>query len=185
MKSSTTFYQTRQLALLALCVLSTTLFAAAQEETKTSELLLFGETEYLYIEEAAYTYDSRIDTGATTNSIHAEKITPFERDGENWVRFELVNYKTEKRIELEKPVSRVVSIKRHGTDSQERFVVLLGVLIGSEIIHMEFSLNNRENYSYPLLVGRNLLRGVATVDVSQSYVQGKPSTKQIKASQRQ
>ena len=35
----------------------------------------------------ALEYPARIDSGATTTSMHAESIKSFERDGQRWVRF--------------------------------------------------------------------------------------------------
>ena len=134
-----------------------------------AELVVVGATEYLYIKEANFAYDARVDTGATTCSIHAEDIAPFERDGEQWVKFTLVNFDTKERTELKKAVVRVAKIKQHKSETLERYVVHLSVLIAGKDTDIEFSLTNRKNYSYPLLVGRNLLRGVAVVDVSQSY----------------
>ncbi len=148
-------------------------FADQKDVEAEPSLKIFGETEYLFIQEAKLHYDSRIDTGATTCSIHAVDIEPFERDGDAWVKFNLVDVKKKQNIAVEKPVARVVSIKRHGAESQERYVVLLGVKLGDDVVKTEFSLTDRSDYTYPLLVGRNLLRGVATVDVSKSYVLGK------------
>lgn len=154
--------------------------AADSEDADVEQMLTIGETEYIYIQESDFAYDSRIDTGATTCSIHAEEITPFERDGEQWVTFKLVNFKTDERIEIEKPVTREVSIKRHGSDAQERYVVSLGVKIRDAMVKTEFSLTDRSDYSYPLLVGRNMLRGIAVVDVSQSYLMGREAKKTAK-----
>lgn len=154
--------------------------AANTEDADEAQILTIGETEFIYIQEADFAYDSRIDTGATTCSIHAEEITPFERDGEQWVKFKLANFKSNARIEIEKPVVREVSIKRHGSDSQQRYVVSLGVKIRDAIVKTEFSLTERTDYTYPLLVGRNMLRGVAVVDVSQSYLMGKQVQKRPK-----
>ncbi|MGB0414222.1 MAG: ATP-dependent zinc protease [Coraliomargarita sp.] len=145
----------------------------AQSDAAEEQILIVGETEYIYIKDSGYAYDSRIDTGATTCSIHAEEITPFERDGESWVKFKLVNFNNKERIELERRIARVAQIKRHGFDSQERYVVKLTVVIDNKEAKVEFSLADRTNYTYPLLVGRNLLRGQAIVDVNQSYMLGK------------
>lgn len=151
--------------------------AVAQSDAAEEQILMVGETEYIYVKDSDYAYDSRIDTGATTCSIHAEEIIPFERDGESWVKFKLVNFKNKERIELERRVTRVAQIKRHGFDSQERYVVKLIVVIDNKEAKVEFSLADRANYTYPLLVGRNLLRGQAVVDVNQSYLLGKRRSK--------
>jgi hypothetical protein len=147
------------------------------------ELLTIGEAEHLYVHEAEYAYDARIDTGATTCSIHAEDITAIERDGEQWVKFNLVNFDTKERTERVDKVVRVVEIKQHASESVSRYVVRLKVQLGEDTRLFEFSLADRSNYSYPMLVGRNLLRGIAVVDVSQSYTLKKPTKKSIAKSQ--
>ena len=154
-----------------------------ESDPAASEMIVIGETENLYVMEAEYAYDARIDTGATTCSLHAEDIVPFERDGEQWVTFNLVNFDTKERIELKEKVVRVAEIKQHESDSVARYVVKLKVFINQEARSFEFSLTDRSNYSYPLLVGRNLLRGIATVDVSQSYTLKHPTKESIAKSQ--
>jgi len=137
-------------------------------------MLVVGEAEYVFVTEAGWAYDSRIDTGAATCSIHAESIEPFERDGEPWVSYRLINPESGKAAELESRVERVVKIKGRGSEaSQERYVVKLEATVGERTMRLEFNLTNRADFEYPLLVGRNLLRGVALVDVSKAYVQGK------------
>ena len=155
------------------------------KDPAAEELLTIGETEHLYVHEAEYAYDARIDTGATTCSIHAENITPIERDGEQWVKFNLVNFDTKERIECSEKVMRVVEIKQHGSKSVSRYVVILKLQLGDDTLPFEFSLADRSNYSYPMLVGRNLLRGIAVVDVSQSYTLPKPTQKSTAKSQTQ
>lgn len=145
-----------------------TILASAADPAE-GKLVVIGETEYLYISEAEYAYDARIDTGATTSSIHAEDIVSVERDGEQWVNFNLVNFDTKERIECSEKVVRIVEIKQHASDSVKRFVVQLHVQVAGEPNVFEFSLADRSHYSYPMLVGRNMLRGIAVVDVSRSY----------------
>ena len=47
--------------------------------------------EHVYISPPGILLTARIDTGATTSSIDARNIEPFERDGKRWVRFEVIN----------------------------------------------------------------------------------------------
>jgi len=153
--------------------------AGAKPDPVEGNLITIGEAEYLYVLEAEYAYDARIDTGATTCSIHAEDITVIERDGEQWARFNLVNFDTKERIERSEKIVRVVDIKQHGSESVSRYVVVLKVQFAGELRPFEFTLADRSNYSYPMLVGRNLLRGIALVDVSQSYTLPKVTAKPI------
>ncbi|MFC5051395.1 RimK/LysX family protein [Rubritalea spongiae] len=131
-----------------------------------SDLRVLGEVEPIGVLDVDWYYSARIDTGATTSSIHAEKIEPFERDGVQWVRFELVNEESGKKEKLERKIERKVRIKEHDDDSERRYVVKLHVYYGGENELLEFTLTDRSGYKYPLLVGRNLLRGIAVVDVS-------------------
>ena len=32
---------------------------------------------------------ARVDSGAKTSALHATNITPFEKNGENWVKFDI------------------------------------------------------------------------------------------------
>ena len=139
-------------------------------------LAVIGQAEYVTVLPQNYRYKARIDTGATTCSISALKIEPFERDGEKWVRFCLPlpgssSDENPKLSEpLEYPITREVNIKRHGAPDQIRPAVKLRVRLGSFEGLVEFTLTDRTKYEYPVLVGRNLLEGHAVVDVSKSYV---------------
>lgn len=117
---------------------------------------------------------ARVDTGATTSSMDARDIKLFERDGDRWVRFRVVDRGTGDSVKLERKVTRVVNIKRHGADTQERFVVKLRVGMGDWKRSVEFTLTNREKYDFPVLVGRNILGDGMLVDVSAEYVMGEP-----------
>lgn len=137
-------------------------------------MVVIGEIEWIGIAESKFAYSSRIDTGATTSSIHAENIKGFERDGQAWVRFDLVNPDGDGRVHLEKKVTRVAEIKRHGAEPQKRYVVHLKAVYAGFSSDLEFSLTDRSAYTFPLLVGRNLLRGTAMVDVNLKHTLGKP-----------
>ena len=71
---------------------------------------------------------------------------------------------------MERPLSRVVLIKRKGAESQERPVVVMNVRIGKLERSSEFTLASREGFEFPVLIGRNFLTDEAIVDVSHEYL---------------
>jgi len=132
---------------------------------KEYKKLILGEVEEVYLSAYNISLEARIDTGAQTSSIHAKNIVSFERDGKKWVRFTILD-NDKKEIELKKPVVKTIKVKRHGQYAQDRFVVHMRMNISNLSHYIEVSLNNREDYKYLVLIGRNFLRGNAIVDVS-------------------
>jgi len=143
--------------------------APAQLTSGGEKLLIIGEAEYVTIKPANIRYRARIDTGATTSSIHAVEIKKFERDGKKWVRFKLVKSSGEK-IAMQRPLIRTIEVKRHGTDQQSRPVVSLKIVMGPIKKTTQVSLTDRSQFKYPVLIGRSFLKGTALVDVNRSYV---------------
>lgn len=143
--------------------------APATVKSGGEKLLIVGQVEYITILPAKLRLAARVDTGATTSSIHAVNIKRFERDGKKWVRFYLVG-SGGKKVKMERPVVRTIEVKRHGTSQQSRPVVTLRVAMGPIKTTTQFSLTNRSQFKYPVLIGRSLLNGVAVVDVNREYV---------------
>ena len=112
----------------------------------------------------------RADTGAETTSIDASDIVEFERDGKKWVQFTVTDRSTDVISEIKAPVVRNVRIKQHGVDNVRRQVVELELRMGSLRERVEVTLADREKFDYPILIGRNFLRGRAVVDVSRKYL---------------
>lgn len=130
--------------------------------------VIIGELEEVYLPVYKAFLKGRIDTGAQTSSVHAKEIVPFERDGEKWVRFKVIdNQKGE--IQIKKPIVKTIKVKRHGEESQERYVVHMRLNVSSMSQYIEVSLTDREQYKYPVLIGRNFLQGNALVDVNRRY----------------
>lgn len=135
---------------------------------KPDAKMIIGEVENIRLFPPDIVLKARIDTGAKTTSIDARNITPFERDGKEWVRFVCIDEK-KKEHTLERKVIKTVQIKRHGEDAQDRYVVNMRIVLGSvsQLIHV--NLNDREAYKYPVLIGRNFLRDYFIVDVAKKY----------------
>ncbi len=126
---------------------------------------VIGGIEPVYVLPMKASFDARIDTGAETSSLGASRIRPFERDGEKWVSFDLVNSSTGEKKHFEKRVERKARIRRSTAD-EFRMTVMMDVKIGTEVISTEFTLADRDNFNYQLLIGRNIINGRFIVDPS-------------------
>ena len=135
------------------------------------ELQVFGGIEWVQVGDGGLRAKARIDTGAKTSSLHADDVVEFERDGKRWVRFTFNAEEGQAPQLIEVPVVRKVRIKRHGeeVESQRRYAVKLLLVIGPVSEKVEVTLNDRSDFEYPVLIGRNFLTDNAVVDVSKKY----------------
>ncbi|PJE80200.1 hypothetical protein CI610_00813 [invertebrate metagenome] len=129
---------------------------------------VLGAVETISFPEVKETLPARIDTGAKTSSIDARNIETFKKENHHWVRFSL-RLPDDKKHTIELPVSRFVLIKRHGLPSERRPVVKMQVIIGDITAKTEFTLRNRKDYDYPVLIGVRFLNNTAIVDVSKKF----------------
>lgn len=139
--------------------------------------MTFGRVELVWVDKLSMYLKARIDTGAKSSSIHASNIQYFERDGKDWVRFNLHTHKKTTLAEGDTPVSfelplvRSVKIKQASANRlDKRPVVRMRVRIGPHETDAEFTLNDRKDMLYPVLIGRTFLRDVAVVDVGQVFI---------------
>lgn len=131
---------------------------------KPNAKITIGRIENVRLVPPNVVLKARIDTGAETTSIDARNITPFERDGKQWVRFVCVSGK--KEYTIERKVIKNVRIKRHGEDAQDRYVINMRIVLGDVSRVVRVNLNDRDAYKYPVLIGRNFLRDYFIVDVA-------------------
>ena len=137
--------------------------------------LLVGQEVWILIKAVNTVYSARVDTGAATSSISALDITPFEKDGNSWVRFRVVNDADDEGIEVEAPLVRHAHISQASAEEiDKRPVVKLAIQIGNFSEDAEFTLNDRTAMTYPVLLGREFLKDVAVVDVGKKNVHDKP-----------
>ncbi|WP_426416421.1 ATP-dependent zinc protease [Aestuariirhabdus sp. LZHN29] len=145
------------------------------KQQNIGDMMVIGEVEKARITPGNFVTEARIDTGATTTSIHAWDTVEFERDGKRWVKFKTLGPDSKGSQTLERPVTRIASIKRHGAEDVKRFAVKVTVTIGKVSERIEVTLADRKAFDYKILVGRNLLADLFVVDVSKKNVAGSPA----------
>ncbi|MDT8406458.1 MAG: RimK/LysX family protein [Methylococcales bacterium] len=148
---------------------------ASAQAVHVGEKRIAGWVEKVVLEEGQFILTAKLDTGARTSSIHAQDIGYFTRDGEDWVRFVLpVETKQgNKNQPIEAKLHRMVKIKRHTLPSAERPVIHLGFCLNDHYYVTQFTLADRSNYHYPVLLGRRFLKGRLLVDSATQFTQPK------------
>lgn len=124
---------------------------------------VLGWVEQISLSSEQLPMEAKIDTGADVSSVHVEAMQHLVRDGRPWVEFTLRGTNGEQRV-LQRAIVRVAGIKLKTRGIQQRPVVLLQVCIGNRRQNAEFNLARRDQFRYPVLLGRSFLRGRYLVD---------------------
>ena len=120
---------------------------------------------------------AKIDTGASTSSLHATEIEPYVRDGVEWVRFNahLGTLVQLRHRRCEAPLVAIKTIKSSNGHTQVRYVIRTGLALGDRVWSVEFTLACRKSMRYRLLLGsKALIDGQLVVNPEFKYVQDKP-----------
>ena len=133
-----------------------------------SELEIFGWVERVQLMDGLMSVKAVLDTGAATSSLHASHIRRFRRGGVRYVGFTVTDPDTAEDLKLEKPLVRTVRIVRHDGNHQRRPVVKMPICLGNRTQQVEVNLIDRSNLTYPMLLGRSALEGLALVDAGQT-----------------
>jgi len=109
---------------------------------------------------------SRIDTGAYLSAIHVSSLEQSE-NGLEIVFFdkdENCDYYTGQKIIFTK--YDFIKIKSSNGLVEKRYKILLDIQIKGLTLKRWFSLTDRSRMKYPILIGRNVLKGKFLVDVN-------------------
>lgn len=116
--------------------------------------------------------DAKLDTGAETTSINAEILEEPDEDTESggMIKFRFVGEDGNEAI-FERPIVRWVRIKARDGGSFRRPVVQMKFCVAGRWVEEEVNLADRDEFNYPVLVGRNMLgKAQIAVDSSQTYM---------------
>jgi hypothetical protein len=113
--------------------------------------------------------EAKVDTGAYTSAIHCSHIHVTERKGVKKISFHILGSHQEevgRRVFTTKNFKEK-KIKSSFGQIEERFVIKTKIKLFGRVIRAEFSLSDRTEMKYPVLLGRKLLKNRFIVDVSQ------------------
>ena len=115
---------------------------------------------------------AKLDTGANYATLHAIKITPFEKNGKPYVRFTVhpEQYQNKSKQVCEAPVVEMRSIKSSSGKAQDRYVIRTTLDMGGDKWKIDLTLTNRMNMRYRMLLGRMSIKKRFLVCSSRSYL---------------
>lgn len=126
--------------------------------SKPKELILVGWMERVGLPKLGLPdIMAKIDTGARTSALHADRIEPFDRDGAAWVRFRVRHARARIGATMEHKVHDVRAIKNTSGVPEIRFVIRTDLLIAGHTWRIDLSLTDRSNMRSAMIVGRTAL----------------------------
>lgn len=137
--------------------------------TKLGKKHVIGATATVEEVRSDLHFRARVDTGATTTSLHVEEYKiedEAERMQDNVgkkIRFRMTNQDGESEW-MESRIAEV-SIVKTSVDRERRYKVLLTLRLYEVKKKVLVTLKDRSHMKYPMLLGRNFLRGDFVVDV--------------------
>ena len=162
-------------------VLGTSAEAAQKDAADREDKHIIGATAIITETSTGIPFEARIDTGAKSCALHVEKIeidNPEKRPNKGKkIRF-LIKNEHGQSDWIESKVVAVVRVKSSSLKDgkyDRRFKVRLTLKWEDVEKEVTVSLDDRTDMTYPLLIGRNFLRGDFLVDVSL----GKPDVKKV------
>lgn len=138
---------------------------------------IIGWREWLSIPELGIPrIKAKVDTGARTSCLHTCGLETYEsRAGEARVRFTVhpLQKKTDYSVECDCPLLRQHEVKDSGGHVEMRPFISVPITLGALTWEVEFSLTNRDNMKFRMLLGRTAMKGRFLVNPALSYQFGK------------
>lgn len=127
------------------------------------------------------TIKARVDSGAKTSALHAVNIQSFEKDGENWVKFDInpIQKNTKAVIHCQAPLIDKRVVKSSSGFREQRYVIKTEIQFGGASWEVELTLTNRDSMGFRMLLGREAMSGRVLVDPEQKYLLGQPTKEKL------
>ena len=124
---------------------------------------------------------AKVDTGAYGSAIHCSRVRLVRKDGKEVLSFILLDedhplYKEEVHYAEH---FREKKVKSSSGEAEERYIITTDVVIFGQRISTDFSLTDRSDMKYPVLLGRKFLRKRFVVDVGKRDISYKRKRKDI------
>jgi hypothetical protein len=117
----------------------------------------------------------KVDTGARSSALHAFNVERFERDGRDWVRFDVHPIQDDSKftIPAEAPLVDERWVRNSGGKADLRPVIRAPIRFLDVEWEIELTLTRRDMMGFRMLLGRQAIRKRFVVDPARSFVGGR------------
>lgn len=137
----------------------------------TKYQVVIGRTEKIDLIDRFLGIPAKVDTGAYRSSIHARNIKVTTKNGAKTLSCDLLGHPcSPESVKFETTKFTRVSVTSSFGAEEKRYEIVLKVKVGPKVFNTSFTLADRSNNLFPILIGRKLLKGRFMVDVSKSGV---------------
>jgi hypothetical protein len=131
---------------------------------------------------------AKVDTGARSSAIHAYSVEVVTEGEQEFAIFQVHPYQDDisNSVTCRAPIVDRRIVRDSGGHEEERLFISTSVAFMGKIWEAEFSLTNRENMAFRMLLGRtSIIGGGLVVDPALSFTQGEElAAQKFAASQR-
>ena len=120
---------------------------------------------------------AKIDTGARSSSLHAFEIEPFEKDEQDFVRFQVhpIQRRDDYIVTCEAPIHDIRRVRSSSGESAKRYVIRTPISWMGQTWDIDLTLADRSLMGFRMLIGREAVRGQMLVDPGRSYFGPRPT----------
>jgi hypothetical protein len=114
----------------------------------------------------------RVDTGATTSSLHVDNIEEFVRDGKKWVSFDIHPdiHDVNEIVRREARVKDIRKVKSSTATRERRYMIKTTIVMADMKWPIYLTLTDRSEMTYLMLLGREAMAGRLIVDPEHEYM---------------
>jgi hypothetical protein len=141
----------------------------AKSKSAKKSPLVIGTTDHIDFPDFEFeNIGCKVDTGATTSALHCHKVRMIEKDGIQFVRFQLLDPKhpSFQKSTFELPLHNEREVRNSFGQTELRYSIKTRIKLFDQHYNVEFTLADRAKMRFPVLLGSRFLKNKFIVDVS-------------------
>lgn len=139
--------------------------------------ILVGAKEKLTLPDLDLHLLARIDTGAQTSALHVERLHVVKKEKKRWVYFDVIPQQAPQSptdYQFCLPVLAMRKVKSSNGEVQSRPVIKTTLVMQNHRWSIEITLSNREQMTYPMLLGREAMGKRILVSPGECFLLAQP-----------